>query len=132
MTAASEYTPRILLTLSEAAECLRIRPERLRKLATGGKIQHVRQGSTIMFMPRHIENYIEANTRGPKCLEEIQARNSGGSTRGAATTSFGPKMDEAASAQLALQIGERLKRRSPNLSSAKGGPATHVIPMKSL
>lgn len=111
---------RHLLKPREAAERLRLSEGQVRALIAEGRLASVRVGKRSYVPSDAPEQFLSRET---PCPDETAALGSNGSRTEAAgrTTSFGPKVDAAASAALALRSAERLK--SPLLHSLEQTPA---------
>jgi excisionase family DNA binding protein len=95
---------------------------RVYRLINERRIEYVRVGSRKHIPAGAFERFIVDNKEEP-CQEETLAPGSSGLKNVAASTSYGPKVDAAASARLAQQIAQSLKSRSRNfcgVGEAKG------------
>ncbi|TAH68260.1 MAG: DNA-binding protein [Rhodopseudomonas palustris] len=119
-----------LVTPKQAAQYLGLTEAQVRGLVNSNRIARTPIGARIMIPRDALDQFILDNTVQP-CRDEIPVRASGSSKSASATTSCGPKVDAAASAQRALQIANSLKAPSPPSSTSARATPARVIPLRS-
>lgn len=119
-----------LVTIRQAAEYLGLSESQIRGLVASDKIARTPIGARMLIPRDALDRFILENTVQP-CREETTVHVSASSKNGNVSTSCGPKVDAAASAQRALKTAKLLSLPSP--SSCTSAPATlaRVIPLRS-
>jgi excisionase family DNA binding protein len=102
----------------------------IRGLIRAGRIAHVMVGKRIVVPREAIEAFVAQNTVLP-CHDGTKAHDSVGSQSAGDSTFPGPNMVAAASARLARQTANKLKRSSQNGCKLGGGTTGQVIPLQS-
>jgi excisionase family DNA binding protein len=125
----TERSPRPVETIKQLAERTGLSKRTIRSIIQSGELEHVCIVKRKYVPEGAFERYVDRNTVRP-CRDETKVPSCVGSPNVGATTSPGPSMAAAASARLALQTANELKKSLGNgCTSEAGGPA-QVIPLK--
>jgi len=101
----------------------------VRHLIQTRRIKYVMVGSRTLIPRSAWTRFLETSTVKP-CPDATKVAVSVGSKSAGATTSPGPNAVAAASARLAQQTSNRLKRSSRSFSTPEGDETAQVIPLK--
>jgi excisionase family DNA binding protein len=119
-----------LETPKQLAARIGISERQVRSLIQSRKLEHVMIGSRVHIPAGAFERFVEQNTVTP-CQDETKARSCDGLQSVDAITSPGQSTVAAASARLARQTANELKRSSPTGCKQEDGESAQVIPLKS-
>ena len=121
-----------LETPKQLAARVGVTERQIRHLITSGQLEHVFIGSRVHIPVGAFARFLELKKVTPQCQDATKVPASAGSTSVAATTSVGPSEAGRASAQLARQIANKLKRSSANGSAKETArEAGRVIQLRS-
>jgi hypothetical protein len=117
-------------TLKQFASRAGISEGQVRHLVNSRRLEHVRIGRRT-YVPAGAWLRFLANNTVTTCQDETTDLDYGGSRSASVTTSLGPSMAAAASAQLARQTANKLKSFSLNGCSGELTEKVQVIPLRS-
>ena len=119
----------LLETIKQLAGRSGLSQNQIRGLIESGRLEHIWIGKRIMIPSGAFERLITNDTVKP-CLDETKDHASDSSPNATFTTSCGLKTGAAASAALARQTANKLKRSSLNGSVSAQGETGSVIPLR--
>jgi len=117
-----------LETPKQLAERIGVKERQIRHLIETRQIEHVWIGCRVHIPVGAFTRFLEAKKVKP-CHDETRDPVFAGSRSADASTSTGPNVAAAASAQLARQTANRLKSSSRNGCNAEAAAAAQVIPL---
>jgi excisionase family DNA binding protein len=120
-----------LETPKQLAERVGLKERHIRHLISTHQIEHIWIGRRVHIPAGAFTRFLEAKKVEP-CHDETKDPVYVGSKSASASTSTGPNMAAAASAQLARQTANKLKSSSQNGCSAEAAAVAQVIPLRSL
>jgi hypothetical protein len=119
-----------LETPKQLAARVGLRERQVRHLVQTKQLEHIMIGCRVHIPCGAYERFVEERSVKP-CQDEIRAPVSVGSTNASASTSLGPSGAAAASARLARQTANELKRFSANGSTPADAEPAQVIQLRS-
>jgi excisionase family DNA binding protein len=119
-----------LETPKQLAARVGLKERQVRHLIHTRRIEYVMVGSRPLIPRSAWTRFLEASTVKP-CPDATKVRSYDGSKSGSASTSSGPSAAGAASARLARQTANELKRFLGSGSTREAAEQGRVIPLKS-
>jgi len=129
MTQTHEMDER-LETPKQLAKRVGISERRIRHLVQTGKLDHVMIGCRVHIPDGAFKRFL-ASRMVSSCPDETTGLDCAGSQSANVSTSLGPNMAAAASAQLARRTANKLKSFSQNGCNEEDGEPAQVIPLRS-